>query len=79
MSRAVAAQAADPLHAPDRDAHGESGSGIKSRIRFFLGGGLILQALGFAQVECCSTQVVLPWGGLAADKVIRDRYMMRDG
>lgn len=35
MSRAVAARAADPWHAPDRDAHSESGSGIKSRIRFF--------------------------------------------
>ncbi|MFO7905368.1 MAG: hypothetical protein ACQESR_26010 [Planctomycetota bacterium] len=26
-------------------------------------------------MESCSTQAVLPWVGLAADKVIRDRHI----
>ncbi|MFO7906473.1 MAG: hypothetical protein ACQESR_06375 [Planctomycetota bacterium] len=34
----------------------------------------ILQAVGLVRVESCSTQAVLPLVGLAADKVIRDRY-----
>ncbi|MGM0487791.1 MAG: hypothetical protein ACQESR_13660 [Planctomycetota bacterium] len=34
----------------------------------------ILQAVGFVRVETRSTQAVLPLVGLAADKVVRDRY-----
>ncbi|MFO7907951.1 MAG: hypothetical protein ACQESR_29365 [Planctomycetota bacterium] len=32
------------------------------------------QAAGFVRVESCPTEAVLPLVGLAADKVIRDRY-----
>ncbi|MFO7905071.1 MAG: hypothetical protein ACQESR_06630 [Planctomycetota bacterium] len=32
----------------------------------------IFQAVGFVRVESCPTQAVLPWVGLAAEKVIRD-------
>ncbi|MFO7905210.1 MAG: hypothetical protein ACQESR_02985 [Planctomycetota bacterium] len=35
----------------------------------------IFQAVGFVRVESCLTQAVLPLVGLAADKVIRDRYI----
>ncbi|MFO7908131.1 MAG: hypothetical protein R6U98_36160 [Pirellulaceae bacterium] len=34
----------------------------------------IFQAVGFVRVESCPTQAVLPLVGLAADKIIRDRY-----
>ncbi|MFO7902161.1 MAG: hypothetical protein ACQESR_08560 [Planctomycetota bacterium] len=34
----------------------------------------IFQAVGFFRVESCPTQAVLPLVGLAAEKVIRDRY-----
>ncbi|MFO7905217.1 MAG: hypothetical protein R6U98_21310 [Pirellulaceae bacterium] len=37
-------------------------------------GGSILQAVGFVRRESCPTQSVLPLVGLAAEKVIRDRY-----
>ncbi|MGM0487111.1 MAG: hypothetical protein ACQESR_10165, partial [Planctomycetota bacterium] len=36
----------------------------------------IFQAVEFVRMESCSTQAVLPLVGLAADKVIRDRYSM---
>ncbi|MGM0486530.1 MAG: hypothetical protein ACQESR_07185 [Planctomycetota bacterium] len=36
----------------------------------------ILQAVGFVRGESCPTQAVLPLVGLAADKVIRDRYII---
>ncbi|MFO7905060.1 MAG: hypothetical protein R6U98_20515 [Pirellulaceae bacterium] len=35
----------------------------------------IFQAVGFFRVESCPTQAVLPLVGLAAEKVIRDRYI----
>ncbi|MFO7907878.1 MAG: hypothetical protein R6U98_34860, partial [Pirellulaceae bacterium] len=35
----------------------------------------IFQAVGFSRVEGCPTQAVLPLVGLAAEKVIRDRYI----
>ncbi|MFO7903516.1 MAG: hypothetical protein R6U98_12700, partial [Pirellulaceae bacterium] len=35
---------------------------------------VILQAVGFFRLESCPTQAALPLVGLAADKVIRDRY-----
>ncbi|MFO7905962.1 MAG: hypothetical protein ACQESR_22415 [Planctomycetota bacterium] len=34
----------------------------------------ILQSVGFVRLESCSTQAALPLVGLAADKLIRDRY-----
>ncbi|MFO7906319.1 MAG: hypothetical protein R6U98_26915, partial [Pirellulaceae bacterium] len=35
----------------------------------------IFQAVGFFRVERCPTQAVLPLVGLAAENVIRDRYI----
>ncbi|MGM0490724.1 MAG: hypothetical protein ACQESR_28690, partial [Planctomycetota bacterium] len=35
----------------------------------------IFQAVRFFRMECCPTQAVLPLVGLAADTVIRDRYI----
>ncbi|MFO7904357.1 MAG: hypothetical protein ACQESR_23145 [Planctomycetota bacterium] len=35
----------------------------------------IFQAVGFFRVESCPAQSVLPLVGLAAEKVIRDRYI----
>ncbi|MGM0487195.1 MAG: hypothetical protein ACQESR_10585 [Planctomycetota bacterium] len=37
----------------------------------------VFQAVGFFRVESCPTQAVLPLVGLAAEKVIRDRYSFR--
>ncbi|MFO7904249.1 MAG: hypothetical protein R6U98_16415 [Pirellulaceae bacterium] len=37
-------------------------------------GYLLFQAVGFFRAESCPTQAVLPLVGLAAEKVIRDRY-----
>ncbi|MGM0489920.1 MAG: hypothetical protein ACQESR_24585 [Planctomycetota bacterium] len=37
-------------------------------------GSSILQPVGFVRVESGPTQAVLPLVGLAADKVIRERY-----
>ncbi|MGM0488387.1 MAG: hypothetical protein ACQESR_16715, partial [Planctomycetota bacterium] len=37
------------------------------------------QAVGFFRVESGPTQAVLPLVGLAAEKVIRDRYMLMSG
>ncbi|MFO7907870.1 MAG: hypothetical protein ACQESR_27335 [Planctomycetota bacterium] len=34
----------------------------------------IFQAVGFFRMESCPTQAVLPLVGLAAEKVIRERY-----
>src|SRR6056297_2741143 len=34
----------------------------------------MLQAVRFVRVESCPAQFVLPPGGLAADKIIHDRY-----
>ncbi|MFO7901748.1 MAG: hypothetical protein R6U98_03735 [Pirellulaceae bacterium] len=39
-----------------------------------MNGKFILQAVGFVRVENGSAQAVLPLVGVAADKVIRDRY-----
>ncbi|MGM0489647.1 MAG: hypothetical protein ACQESR_23170, partial [Planctomycetota bacterium] len=39
----------------------------------------IFQAVGFFRVERCPTQAVLPSVGLAAEKVIRDRYIQAVG
>ncbi|MFO7904981.1 MAG: hypothetical protein R6U98_20115 [Pirellulaceae bacterium] len=36
----------------------------------------ILQAVRWVQAETCPTQAVLPWVGLAADKVVRDQYIL---
>ncbi|MGM0491139.1 MAG: hypothetical protein ACQESR_30805 [Planctomycetota bacterium] len=33
--------------------------------------------MGFVRLERCPTQAVLPWVGLAVNKLIRDRYMAR--
>ncbi|MFO7906083.1 MAG: hypothetical protein R6U98_25720 [Pirellulaceae bacterium] len=40
-------------------------------------GGFIRQAVGLVRLKSCPTQAVLPFVGLAAVNVIRDRY--RDG
>ncbi|MGM0486466.1 MAG: hypothetical protein ACQESR_06865 [Planctomycetota bacterium] len=36
----------------------------------------VFQAVGFVREESCPTQAVRPLVGLAADKVIRDRYTL---
>ncbi|MFO7905942.1 MAG: hypothetical protein ACQESR_05600 [Planctomycetota bacterium] len=41
--------------------------------------GSIFQAVGFFRGERCPTQAVLPLVGLAAEKIIRDRYNMPTG
>ncbi|MFO7905429.1 MAG: hypothetical protein ACQESR_04785 [Planctomycetota bacterium] len=38
-------------------------------------GEVIFQAVGFFRVESCPAQAVLPLVGLAAEKVIRERYI----
>ncbi|MGM0487516.1 MAG: hypothetical protein ACQESR_12245 [Planctomycetota bacterium] len=72
----------------ERDRRGRSGDPCRcSRTRVAKPGGIratasledaisnyIFQALGFVRVENCPAQAVLPLVGLAADKVIRDRY-----
>ncbi|MGM0487304.1 MAG: hypothetical protein ACQESR_11140 [Planctomycetota bacterium] len=40
----------------------------------FQGDEIILQAVESVRGESCPTPAVFPWVGLAADKVIRDRY-----
>ncbi|MFO7903882.1 MAG: hypothetical protein R6U98_14555 [Pirellulaceae bacterium] len=36
---------------------------------------IVFQAVGFSRAESCPTQAVLPLVGLAANKVIHDRYI----
>ncbi|MFO7907882.1 MAG: hypothetical protein ACQESR_16095 [Planctomycetota bacterium] len=38
---------------------------------------VLFQAVGLFRLERCPTQAVLPLVGLAAEKVIRDRYKPR--